>query len=328
MDDIAKRPTSPLTAYLSLVRPPNIATALADVLAGYAVAGLGNPGALPWLLVATACLYGGGVALNDFFDRRLDQIERPERAISSGRVPAAIAASIGGLLLVFGIVAASRASATASMISVAIACLAVIYDAWSKHDRVIGPVTIASCRGLNLLLGVAAVPAMVASAWPIAAVPFAYIVAVTALSQGEVHGGSRRVATFSLSLITAVVAALIAMSLRTEGNLAAGVAMTLLLGWRVLPPFWRARQRCDPRNTRTAVRAGILSLSVAGRGDRRRLCWSAIRLADPGAGASGLVAGAALCRNLRWIRFIRIFRRRFDSRSTSRLVSSTTRTRC
>ena len=69
-----------------------------------------------------------------------------------------------------------------------------------------------------------------------------------------------RVATFSLSLIAAVVAALLVMSLRTAHSVAAGVAMTLLLGWRVLPPFWRARQRCDPRNTRTAVRAGILSL--------------------------------------------------------------------
>ena len=129
MDDIAKRPPSPLTAYLSLVRPPNITTALADVLAGYGVAGLGNPSALPWLLVATACLYGGGVTLNDFFDRRLDQIERPERAIPSGRVPAAIAGSIGVLLLVSGVAAASRASATAAILALAIACLAVIYDA-------------------------------------------------------------------------------------------------------------------------------------------------------------------------------------------------------
>ena len=136
----------------------------------------------------------------------------------------------------------------------------MIYDAWGKHGRVIGPVTIASCRGLNLLLGVAAVPAMVASAWPVAALPFAYIVAVTALSRGEVHGGNRAVATFSLSLIAAVVAALIVMSLRTAHSVAAGVALTLLLGWRVLPPFWRARQRCDPRNTRMAVRAGVLSL--------------------------------------------------------------------
>ena len=75
--------------YLELVRPANVATALADVLAGYAVAGLGNPG-LGWLLLSTACLYAGGVVLNDVFDRDLDRIERPERPIPSGRV------SVGG----------------------------------------------------------------------------------------------------------------------------------------------------------------------------------------------------------------------------------------
>ena len=260
MDDIAKRPPSLLRAYLSLVRPPNVTTALADVLAGFGVAGLANTSALPWLLGATACLYGGGIALNDFFDRRIDQVERPERAIPSGRVPAPVAASIGSLLLLIGVAAASRASATAAAIALAIACLALVYDAGGKHDRVIGPVTIATCRGLNLLLGVAAVPALIASAWPVAALPFAFIIAVTALSRGEVHGGRRAVATFSLSLIATVVVALLVLSFRTAHSVVAAVAMTLLLGWRVLPPFWRARQRCDPRNTRMAVRAGVLSL--------------------------------------------------------------------
>jgi 4-hydroxybenzoate polyprenyltransferase len=260
MDDIAKRQPSSLTAYLALVRPPNVATALADVLAGYGVAGLGNTAALSWLLVSTACLYGGGVALNDFFDRHLDQIERPERPIPSGRVPAAIAGSIGGLLLVSGIAAASRASLAAGTIALAIAGLALLYDAAAKHGRVTGPVTIAGCRGLNLLLGVAAVPSMVAMAWPIAILPFAHIVGVTALSRGEVLGGTRAVATFSLSMVTTVVAALFVMSLRTSHSVAAGIALTLLLGWRVLPPFWRARQRCASRDIRAAVRAGVLSL--------------------------------------------------------------------
>ena len=36
-----------LSAYLALVRPPNITTALADVLAGYGVAGLGNAARFP-----------------------------------------------------------------------------------------------------------------------------------------------------------------------------------------------------------------------------------------------------------------------------------------
>ena len=78
-----------LRGYLELLRPPNVMTAVADVLAGYAVAGLSNWAALPWLLGATACLYAGGVVLNDFFDRHLDARERPERPLPSGRVPAA-----------------------------------------------------------------------------------------------------------------------------------------------------------------------------------------------------------------------------------------------
>jgi 4-hydroxybenzoate polyprenyltransferase len=60
-------------AYLELLRPPNVVTAIADVLAGYAVAGRGRPEALPWLIAASVCLYAGGVVLNDFFDRNLDR---------------------------------------------------------------------------------------------------------------------------------------------------------------------------------------------------------------------------------------------------------------
>jgi 4-hydroxybenzoate polyprenyltransferase len=260
MDDIAKRQPSTLTAYLALVRPPNIATALADVLAGYGVAGLGNVAALPWLLISTACLYAGGVALNDYFDRHLDQAERPERPIPSGRVPATVAGAFGGLLLLSGIVAAVRVSSAAGTIALAIAGLAVLYDASAKHGRVTGPVTIAGCRGLNLLLGVAAIPSMLGTAWPVALLPFAYVAGVTALSRGEVHGGTRAAATLSLGLVTTVVATLLLLSLGSAYSVAAGVGLTLLLGWRVLPPFWRARQRCDPRNIRQAVRAGVLSL--------------------------------------------------------------------
>ena len=81
--------------YLELLRPANVVTALADVLAGYAVAGLGDRRALYWLLGATACLYAGGVVLNDVFDRDIDRRERPERPIPSGRVSVAAASALG-----------------------------------------------------------------------------------------------------------------------------------------------------------------------------------------------------------------------------------------
>jgi 4-hydroxybenzoate polyprenyltransferase len=50
------------------------------------------------------------------------------------------------------------------------------------------------------------------------------------------------------------------MSLRAGSNLIAGLALTLLLGWRVLPPFWRALRDVSPQTVRHAVRTGVLSL--------------------------------------------------------------------
>ena len=106
-----------MRGYLELVRPANVATALADVLAGFAVAGLVERPALPWLLVATACLYAGGIVLNDVFDRRLDAVERPERPIPSGRVPARRAAWFGAALLAAGVLAASLVTREAAVVA-------------------------------------------------------------------------------------------------------------------------------------------------------------------------------------------------------------------
>ncbi|MGH9159448.1 MAG: UbiA family prenyltransferase, partial [Vicinamibacteraceae bacterium] len=122
--------TGLLRGYLELLRPANVVTATADILAGYAVAGLGNPGALPWLLVATTCLYAGGVVLNDYFDRAIDRIERPERPIPSGRVTAVGAARLGAVLLVVGVAAASQATRAAGLLAAAIAGCVLLYDAW------------------------------------------------------------------------------------------------------------------------------------------------------------------------------------------------------
>ena len=66
-----------MLAYLRLMRPANIITAVADILLGYAVAGrvvsgLGQASLisiehlpdLGWLVLSTIGLYGGGVVLN------------------------------------------------------------------------------------------------------------------------------------------------------------------------------------------------------------------------------------------------------------------------
>jgi 4-hydroxybenzoate polyprenyltransferase len=249
--------------YVELVRPANVATALADVLAGYAVAGMGDPGLLAWLLLSTACLYAGGVVLNDVFDRDLDRIERPERPIPSGRVPTRAAAGLGTFLLAAGVLSATFATPAAGIVAGATAACVLLYDAWGKRQGLLGPVNMGLCRALNLLLGIAAAPAMLSEAWPLALLPLVYIAAVTAVSRGEVHGGGRGVTAYALISLSLVLVALAAVALgrgRVSAAGVAGVTLTLVLAWRVLPAFLGAYQDPTPGPIRHAIRTGVLSL--------------------------------------------------------------------
>lgn len=246
--------------YLELLRPPNVATAVADVLAGYAIAGLGNPDALPWLLLATACLYGGGVVLNDVFDRAVDRVERPERPIPSGRVPAAHAGLLGALLLTAGVLAATRATREAGIIAAGIAGFVLLYDSWGKRHALIGPVNMGICRALNLSLGIAAVPAALLKGWPWMGLPLVYIAAVTAVSRGEVHGGKRGIAALALIALGCVLLGLALLNLSVGHRSLLSLALTAVLGARVLPPFWSAFRVPEPGTIRKAVKTGVLSL--------------------------------------------------------------------
>src|SRR5690606_39239727 len=113
--------------YLELMRPANAVTALADVLAGWALAGAPGTRALPWLLGAIFCLYAAGVVLNDVFDRDVDSVERPERPIPSRRIGAAAAARFGAVLLAAGIALAGAAGQGSLAVAVLIAAMVLLY---------------------------------------------------------------------------------------------------------------------------------------------------------------------------------------------------------
>ena len=253
-----------MRAYLELMRPANVATALADVIAGAAIAGPGrHPGTLAWLLAATAALYAGGVVLNDFFDRRIDATERPERPIPSGRVPPGRALSLGIALLLLGMLAASQANTHAAIIGAVIAALVFAYDSVGKHLPVVGPLNMGACRGLNLLLGMAAVPSALPVYGHVALVSLIYISAITALSRGEVHGGRRVIGHGAFAAVVLVVAVLASRLVELDGagsRLFLSGLLTVVFAARVLPPFWRAARVSSPAVIRAAVKAGVLSL--------------------------------------------------------------------
>lgn len=257
-------------AYLELLRPPNLVTALADVLAGAAVAGMGfsfgahslsvDPLALGGVLIATVGLYGGGVVLNDVFDAPLDADERPARPIPSGRASRFGAAVFGGLLLLGGVGAASIAGVTSAVIAGLVAVGTIVYDGWAKDHPVFGPTVMGLCRGGNLLLGVSLVPSTVLpNLYPLL-IPVAFIGAITAISQGEVYGGQQHTSVLALLLITGVLLALTALGLRPDFTLLHAAPFVLVFGIRVVPPFVRATRTPGPSSIQAAVEAGVTAV--------------------------------------------------------------------
>ncbi|KAF3886803.1 MULTISPECIES: UbiA-like protein EboC [Nostocales] len=263
-----------LQAYFQLMRPANIVTAWADILAGFAasgsivlanqaaIGGSDNLSSLAWLLLSTTGLYGGGVIFNDVFDADIDAIERPERPIPSGRTSRTEAILVGSLFLCIGILAALQVSLLSVTLASSIAVLALLYDAWGKHNPVFGPFNMGLCRGCNLLLGVSAMSSMIGEWWLLSLIPIVYIAAITTLSRGEVHGGKVSTGIIALLLMSTVIVGLLGLGLLNNYHLLAALPFVVLLAIRVLLPFINATGKPSPENIRIAVRAGILSLIV------------------------------------------------------------------
>ena len=261
-----------LWAYLQLMRPANIITAWADILAGFAASGsvvFINSGAtlahlipLAWLLLATTGLYGGGIVFNDVFDAEIDSKERPERPIPSGRASSREATILGSLLLSTGVLAAAQVSWLSATVACGIAAACILYDGYGKHHPVFGPLNMGICRGGNLLLGVSVVSPMVAECWFLALIPIVYIAAITTLSRGEVHGGNGSTSVIALLLIGTVLAGLLGLGLLNNYHLEFVLPFVVLLTMRVLRPFIMAVRQPSAANIRMAVRSGILSLIV------------------------------------------------------------------
>jgi 4-hydroxybenzoate polyprenyltransferase len=257
-------------AYLQIMRPANIVTAWADILAGFAASGcivLANQDttslvSLGWLLLSTTGLYGGGVVFNDVFDAELDAVERPERPIPSGRASREGGIILGTLLLSISIIAAYQVSWVSAILACGIASSAVFYDAIAKHHPIFGPLNMGICRGGNLFLGISIMPVMIAKYWFLALIPIVYIAAITVLSRGEVTGGKSSTAVLAVVLIFIVIAGLCGLGFLNNYQILAALPFVIVLAVRVLQPFIQALRSPSPEYIRAAVKAGVLSLIV------------------------------------------------------------------
>lgn len=250
------------------MRPANIVTSVADVLAGIAISGvLYNIFTGDYLFFAialcfsTAFLYAGGIVFNDVFDADLDKVERPERTIPSGVVTVEEATLLGALLLSLGIILAFVCGIVPGLLAVSIAVCALVYNKWGKHRPLLGPLNMGICRGLNLLLGISILSSAVGDWYFLALVPVIYIYSITMISRGEVHGGNRSSLYLASVLYLIVIASILYFSV-VRNTWQWAVLLLIPFAWMIFEPLIKAIKDPAGRNIGKAVKAGVISLIV------------------------------------------------------------------
>ncbi|WP_219815147.1 MULTISPECIES: SCO3242 family prenyltransferase [unclassified Rathayibacter] len=249
-----------LRDYLELVRAKAALTVIGDTVAGGAWADRGVGVRTLALPLSSALLYSAGMALNDYADAELDARERPERPIPSGRIRRSAALGTAAALTAAGIAVAAAVDGRRSLaLSLPLAAGIWSYDLLAKPTP-LGPVVMAACRGLDVLLG-AGVDG-VRAAGPASAAVAAHTLGVTVLSRGEVHG-TTPVAAGAVSTGTAAIALSTAAGALAERRaapaavVAAGLGRWLLL---VLTAQLQAVRTPTAAAARRATRAGITGM--------------------------------------------------------------------
>jgi 4-hydroxybenzoate polyprenyltransferase len=205
---------------------------------------------------------------NDWFDRDEDARERPFRPLPSGAISGRTAALLGSSLFAVGLGAAGLAgwrggSLAPPVLAGLIVAAVLLYDGWLKRTPV-GPVSMASCRFLNVLLGVSLAGTQVpwALRFHLASAVGVYIVGVTWFARTEATTSSR----VQLRSAAGVGLAALLLALPIPTHLPPGGAAALFpyllvaFGLFVGLPAARAVAEPSPKHVQAAVKRAVLGL--------------------------------------------------------------------
>jgi len=259
--------------YARLLRLPNVFTAFADILLGTIAAATwqSNPFGAIALLLASGCLYCSGMVWNDYFDFAEDKRERPFRPLPAGQISRGTAFRLGSALHALGVALALAAGITRGnylvwpgLFALAIAAAVLLYDGWLKRT-LIGPLAMAACRFLNVLLGLslattADVPWLLRL--HLAGIVGLYIVGVTWFARQEA-GRSRPAQLIGASsfVVLALLLALVLPLYQSPGSVIPAFPYLLVVfGFYLGIPAVRAIRQPDPKHVQAAVKRAILGL--------------------------------------------------------------------
>ncbi len=145
-----------MKAFLEILRPVNCLMAGAAALIGLLIAGGWEIEAAALIFLTVFLVTGAGNAVNDYFDREIDAINRPKRPIPSGRISSGAALKWSLALFVAGCALAGLVNWLCLAVAVINSVLLFFYARNLKAMPLIGNLSVAYLTGSAFIFGGAA----------------------------------------------------------------------------------------------------------------------------------------------------------------------------
>ncbi len=145
-----------MRAYWEILRPFNCIMATAAAIIGLAIAGGLKPWAVALIFLTVFLITGAGNAINDYYDREIDAINRPKRPIPSGRMSARAALYYSLALFAAGCLFAGLVNQICLAVAAFNCALLFLYARNLKATPLAGNICVAFLTGSTFLFGGAA----------------------------------------------------------------------------------------------------------------------------------------------------------------------------
>jgi len=145
-----------LLAFWEILRPFNCLMASAAAIIGLLVAGVWDVWPALIIVAAVFLITGAGNAINDYYDRQIDAINRPDRPIPSKRIKPQMAFYYSIALFTMGCILASLAGQMCLFIAILNSFLLFFYARNLKATPLLGNLSVSYLTGSTFLFGGAA----------------------------------------------------------------------------------------------------------------------------------------------------------------------------
>ncbi len=145
-----------MKAFWEILRPFNCIMAGVAAVIGLAIAGGSDPKAGLLIFFAVFLITGAGNAINDYYDREIDAINRPLRPVPSGRILPGVAFRYSLALFALGCILAGLVNQICLAVAAFNSLLLFFYARNLKATPLAGNVSVAFLTGSTFLFGGAA----------------------------------------------------------------------------------------------------------------------------------------------------------------------------